>query len=78
MLFVARDFYGVANSQEAAAALLAVQPDRSLAADAVWQQANRADGAIAAPGAGDATEHTLHRQLIKPAEGSDKATAGSR
>ncbi|MCH8924205.1 MAG: hypothetical protein IIA67_13780, partial [Planctomycetes bacterium] len=55
VLFVARDFYGVANSQEAAAVLLAVQPDRSLAADAVWQQANRATGAIAAPSVGDAT-----------------------
>lgn len=53
VLFAAPGYYGVANSQPAAEAIVDVQPDGSLASDAVWQRARTASDVPQGPG--DAT-----------------------
>lgn len=55
VLFVGKEFYGIANSREAADAVLGVVGDRSLAGDAVWQQSQQAAVTAAASSAGEVT-----------------------
>ncbi|MEX0585688.1 MAG: hypothetical protein WD176_03530, partial [Pirellulales bacterium] len=85
VLFVAEGFYGVANSPEAAEALLAVEPERSLAAEDIWQQSNPPPGTAAAAGAGDATVvirplslWELVRRAGEPSKPSNPAAAKSK
>jgi hypothetical protein len=55
VLFVGADFYGIANSPEAADAVLNLAADRSLAAGELWRESQTAAGTAAASNAGDAT-----------------------
>jgi hypothetical protein len=62
VLFVARDFYGIANSPQAAEVVLGVVSERSLAGDELWRESQASGDAAAAPSAGETT------LIIRPLE----------
>ena len=70
VLLAAQGFYGVANSPEAADALLKVEPKDSLAADSIWQQ-SAVSGTTAAPLPGDV------RLLVRPMQLWDLARSAN-
>ncbi len=74
--FVGNGFYGLANSPEAAAAVLAVEQEASLATSPLWQQTTPG-GTVAAPRAGDVSFVLRPMELWELLRRADEARQAS-